>query len=181
MDIIIKNIRLSFPQLFSAKEFKPGDGKPRWSAAFIVPEGSEADKAIRGAIRVAAEETWGVNAEKMLKSVEGQKTQYCYLNGGNKGFEGAWVLSTHRSAKLARPQIIDADKSPLTAEDGRPYAGCYVNARVGIWCQKGENPGVRASFDVIQFARDGDAFGAAPPSTDDFDDVTSGAAASDFM
>jgi len=67
--------------------------------------------------------------------------------------------------------IIDRDKSPLTSEDRKPYGGCYVNAKVEIYCQTGENSGVRASFSVIQFYKDGDTFSASTPSTDGFDAI----------
>lgn len=177
-DIMLRNVRLSFPDLFHAKEFKPGDGKPRWSATFLIEPGSDNDKLVRKAIAEAATEAWGAQATKVLKSIENQGNKYCYLDGDTKeydGYAGMMFLATHRSAtKMARPAIIDADKSPLTAEDGRPYAGCYVNAKVSIYGQKGENQGMRASFSAVQFYRDGDAFSAGAPTTDDFDDVTSG-------
>jgi hypothetical protein len=49
----LSNVRLSYNDLFQAKEFKAGDGKPRYSATFLVEPGSEADKAIRAAIKPA--------------------------------------------------------------------------------------------------------------------------------
>ena len=33
MDILLKDVRLSFPDLFNAVEFKTGDGKSRWNGA----------------------------------------------------------------------------------------------------------------------------------------------------
>lgn len=181
MDIMIKNVRLSFPDLFHAVEFKAGDGKPRWNATFLVEPGSENDKNIKRAIAAEAKEVWGAKAEQTLKSCEGQVNKYCYIDGDTKeydGYAGHMYLAAHRAAKTkggapnSRPQIIDRDKSPLTAEDGKPYAGCYVNAKVSIYCQKGENAGVRASFSAVQFLRDGDAFSAGAPSTDEFDDLS---------
>jgi len=172
MEIIIKNVRLSYPTLFTAKEFKAGDGKPRWSAAFIIEPGSDNDKHIRAAIEAEAKAVWGVKSAAMLKSVTGQSNKYCYTDGNTKAneeYKDMMVLATHRSAKLTRPMIIDRDKSPLTSEDKKPYGGCYVNAKVEIYCQTGENAGVRASFSVIQFFKDGDAFSASAPSADEFE------------
>lgn len=184
MEIMLKNVRLGpFAELFRAKEFKVGDGKPRWSAALVIDAGSENDKFIRNAIEAEAKNVHGDKAVKWLASIAGQKNQYCYLDGASKGesFEGKWVLSTHRSAKLARPLIIDRDKSPLTADDAKPYPGCFVNAKVEIYAQKGENAGMRASFSVIQFAADGEAFGSFTPSADGFDDITAGADADSLV
>ena len=175
MEIVIKDVRLSYPTLFQAKEFKAGDGKPRWSAAFIIEPDSDNDKHIRAAIESEAKAVWGAKAAATLKTVTGQSNKYCYTDGSTKAneeYQGKMVLATHRSAKLTRPLIIDRDKSTLTSDDSKPYGGCYVNAKVEIYCQTGENTGVRASFSVIQFARDGEPFSASVPSDVGFDDLS---------
>lgn len=178
-DFIIE-ARLSFPDLWDPVEFKPGDGRPRWNATFLVEPGSASDKAIREAIKKAAVATFADKADAHLKKFEGQKNQHCYLSGDTRdyeGYAGMMALSAHRNAKTKnggaapRPAIIDRDTSPLTAEDGKPYAGCYVKAKVSIYCQAGENPGVRASFSVVQFVKDGDAFAGSAPSTTGFEDL----------
>lgn len=189
-EVILRNVRLSFPDLFHAVEYKPGDGKPRWNATFLVEPGSENDKAIRSAILAAAQLEWKDKAPKMLASIENNSNKYCYLDGDLKeydGYAGMMYLSSHRSARLksgasnSRPAIIDRDKSPLTEEDGKPYAGCYVNAKVSFYAQSGENPGMRCSFSVVQFARDGDSFGSGAPSVDEFEDLAAGADSDDLV
>jgi len=175
MDIKLKNVRLSFPDLFVAKEFKPGDGKPRYSATFLIEPGSENDKIIREAINAEAKETWGEKWQKVLAGIMGQKNQCAYLDGNTKsydGYENMWSLSCHRAAKQGRPTVVDADRTPLSQDDGKPYAGCYVYANVSIYCQKGENPGVRASFAGIQFFRNGEPLsGGKASSIDDFEEL----------
>lgn len=52
--IKLAGVRLSFPDLFKAVEFKTGDGKPRFNASFLVDPGSENDKKIKAAIAVEA-------------------------------------------------------------------------------------------------------------------------------
>jgi hypothetical protein len=195
MDLVIRNVRLSFPDLFFPVEFKKGDGKPRWNASFLVKPGSEADKAIRAAIEAEAKAEWGAKAAETLKGMAGQTNKYCYLSGDTKsydGYAGMMVLASHRSAKLksgapnAAPIILDsvagADGKParLDANAGRPYAGCYVDAKVSIYCQKGENPGVRSSFSVVQYVGKGEAFSAGAPNDDEFEAVTEGADAGDL-
>lgn len=182
MKVKLANVRLSFPDLFHAVEFKAGDGKPRYNATFLIVPGSENDKAIQAAIQAAATEVWGAKAASTHKSIAGQTNKYCYLDGNTKeydGYEGMMYLACHAKA---RPLVIDRDKTPLTAEDGRPYAGCYVNATVEIYAQKGENTGMRASFTGVQFVKDGEAFGGgAPASPDEFEDLGDGADAGDLM
>ena len=81
MEIIIKDVRLSYPTLFHAKEFKAGDGKPRWSAAFIIEPDSDNDKHIRAAIDSEAKAVWGAKAPGLLKGMTGQSNKYCYTDG----------------------------------------------------------------------------------------------------
>ena len=172
MKVKLKHVRLSFPDLFQAVEYQTGDGKPRFNATFLIEPGSENDKAIRAAIKAAATETWAAKAPAMLKQFEGNSLKYCYLDGDTKeydGYAGVWYLSAHNKT---RPLVIDRDKTPLTAADGKPYAGCYVNASVEIYAQNNENKGIRASFNGVQFVADGDAFGGgAPASPEEFEDL----------
>lgn len=177
-DIILRKVRLSFPDLFHAVEYQQGDGRPRWNATFLIEPGSTNDELIREAIQEAARDAWGEKAPRMLAQFEGNANKFCYLDGSLKeydGYEGMWYLACHRNATLrsgspnARPAIIDRDKSPLTEEDGRPYAGCFVNAKVSLYGQAGENAGLRASFSVVQFDSDGPAFSGSAPTIDEFD------------
>ncbi|WP_244126983.1 ssDNA-binding protein, partial [Xylella fastidiosa] len=66
------------------------------------------------------------------------------------------------------------DRTPLAAQDGRPYAGCYVNANIELWAQD-NNYGKRinASLGGVQFLRDGEAFaGGGVASVEDFEDLS---------
>lgn len=177
----LNNVRLSFPELWEAKPFEPG-AKPRFDATFLIEPGSANDKTVREAIKEAAQEAWGKKADAMLKSFEGNSNKHCYLDGDSKpdydGYEGMMYLACHTTA---RPLVIDRDKSLLAEEDGRPYAGCYVNATLEIYAQSKKYPGIRASFNAVQFAGDGDAFGGGTRgSADDFDDIGDGADSDDI-
>jgi hypothetical protein len=63
----------------------------------------------------------------------GEKLNLCLHDGDEKaeyeGFPGNFFLN---AANKARPAVIDRDRSPLIQADGRPYAGCYVNAVIDI-------------------------------------------------
>lgn len=190
-DIMLKDVRLSFPRLWTPAEYETGDGKPRWSASFLIVPGSANDKAIRAAIQAEANETFKDKAKTLLAQFTGNSQKFCYLDGepGGEakydGYAGHWALTTHRQQKTkvgtqAAPLIIDANKAPLLETAGKPYAGCYVNAKVSIYAQAGANAGIRASFSAVQFWRDGDAFSASTPSADGFD-VAAGSEADDFQ
>lgn len=188
MDIMLKDVRLSFPDLFEAVEYEKGDGKPRWNATFLIEPGSAADKAIRAAIKEEAKTQWKDKADAMLKSLENNGNKYCYLDGDTKtydGYAGMMFLAAHRSAVIKGrrqepPLLLDNNKAKLTEDTGRLYAGCYVNAKVSIYISGAPNVGVRCSFSAVQFWRDGDAFSANKPNEDGFEAATAGIEADDI-
>jgi hypothetical protein len=183
MKVVLKGVRLAFPDLWEAKEYQKGDGKPRFSATSLVEPGSINDKNIRAAINEAASESFGAKAAAIVKGMLNNSNKFCYLDGNTKeydGFADMMYLSSHRGEKQGAPLVIDANKAPLTATSGKPYAGCYVNATVDIYAQKGENQGIRASLLGVQFFKDGDAFAGSRANPDDFEDLSEGADADDF-
>ena len=177
MSIFLKNVRLSFPDLFVAKQFQ---GKPDspflYKATFLVKPGSGNDKLVWDEINRIATNKWGAKAESVLAGIKGQKKEFCYLDGSVKeyaGFEGMWSLSSNRGQDQGPPAVIDRDKSPLFARDGKPYGGCYVNAKVSIWAQDNQwGKAMRCTLEAVQFAGDGDAFGGSgPASAEGFEEV----------
>lgn len=182
MKIKLTNVRLAFPQLFEAKTVN-GEGKPAFSAAFIIDPADPQVKVINAAIEQVAKDKWGVKADAMLTAM--RKGDKVALHDGDlkaayEGYAGNLYISS-RSA--TRPLVINTDKSPLTEADGKPYAGCYVNCSVELWAQD-NNYGKRinASLGGVQFSKDGDAFaGGGAASQDDFDDISSGADADSLV
>ena len=173
--VILNNVRLAFPDLFEAKQFE-GAGKFKYGATFLIEPGSENDKKIRAAIAKAAADKWPKDTDKILRTIEGQNQKFCYLDGNTKeydGFEGKMALSAKRDQESGMPKIIDRDMSELTSISGKPYAGCYVNAKVQLWAQDNQwGKGMRATLVTVQFVRDGDAFsGSGPADAEGFESV----------
>ena len=179
MKVKLANVRLSFPDLFTAVQFQ-GQGPFSYKAQFLVKPGSPEDKAINAAIEQVAKAKWNAKAPAILKAVAGNSQKFCYTDGDLKeydGYAGMWALAASRNQDKGRPLIVDQDKTPLQLGDGKPYAGCYVNASVEFWAQD-NNYGktVRCTLLGLQFLRDGDSFGGgAAPSEDDFEDLAVGA------
>jgi len=175
MSIKLKDVRLSFPGLFKAEAFKPGDD-PKFKATFLIPKGSAQHKMIEAAILEVVTAKHGAKAAGIIKQIRGNPNKFCYQDGDNKsydGYEGMMALSAKNGT---RPLVIDRDKSILAEEDGRPYAGCYVNASIELFCYDNTGVGVSASLGGVQFVRDGDAFaGGRAASEDEFDDLGEGA------
>ncbi|CAH0445686.1 hypothetical protein LMG10661_01870 [Ralstonia syzygii subsp. syzygii] len=182
MKLKLNNVRLAFPVLFEAKTVN-GEGKPAFSASFLIDPSDPQIKVLNEAAEQIAKEKWGAKADAVLKQMRAQD-KVCLHDGDLKanydGFPGTLYVSA-RSA--TRPLIIDKDRSPLAEADGKPYAGCYVNASIELWAQD-NNYGkrVNAGLRGVQFLRDGDAFaGGGAASEDEFDDITEGAAAADLV
>lgn len=182
MKIKLKNVRLTFPVLFEARTVN-GEGKPAFSASFLLDPADPQVKALNQAIEQVAREKWGAKTDAVLKQMRGQD-KVCLHDGDLKsnydGFPGSLYVSARSTT---RPLVIDKDRSPLTEADGKPYAGCYVNASVELWAQD-NNYGKRinAGLRGVQFFRDGDAFaGGGAASEDEFDDISSGVEAGDLV
>jgi hypothetical protein len=183
MQIVLKNVRLAFPNLWEPTTFN-GTGQPACSASFIIsPDNKLAMETVVAAIKQVATEKWQAKATEMLKTLKA-KNDLCLHDGAEKsnyaGFEGNHYVSARNAT---RPIVIDRDKSPLTQADGRIYAGCYVNVSLDVWAQdNGYGKRINAKLLAVQFVKDGEAFGGgAQGSADAFDDLgddaTEGAAA----
>lgn len=172
MKVQLKNVRLSFPGLFEATPFNPGD-EPKYKATFLIEKGSAQEKAVHAAILAVAKEKWGAKAEATIKSIASNPNKFCFQDGDTKDYDGYAGMMALTAKNTARPLVIDRDKTPLVAADGKPYAGCYVNASVEIFVYDNSGKGVSASLKGVQFLKDGDAFGGgAPASPDDFDNLS---------
>lgn len=176
-DLVLKNVRIAFADgVFTAKQFE-GKGDYRYSSSFIIEPGSENDKIIWDAIKKACAKTWEKKADVMLESLKHNTKDFCYYKGDLKdydGYAGKMILRATRNQKKGAPLVLDRDMSKLEAGNasGRPYSGCFVNAKVQIWGQKDTYTGVRCTLVAVQFVKDGEAFGGGGPATaDGFDEV----------
>jgi len=173
MKVVIKRARLAFAQIWEPKSFN-GSGEPRCSASIIIDpktQKEEVDKVV-AAIQDVASEKWGAKAGDVLKTLKA-KGDICLHDGATKGeydgFEGKVYVS---AANKARPVVVDRDKSPLTQQDGKPYAGCFCDFSIDIWPQDNQyGKRINAKLLAIRFYEDGPAFsGGTSYSEADFDD-----------
>lgn len=170
--ILIKNVRLSYPHLFEKFVMEGDDeGKGRYSGKFLMGNASHAEeiKALRRHL-VELQKEWfegKIGGDKLfLKNGE---------DSGKEEQEDSWVVSASDSKR--RPQVLNKDKSVVTAEDDIVYAGCYVHVLIRPWKQQHPKYGKRVNANLVgvQFARDGDRFGEEPvDATNYFDDEDDG-------
>lgn len=168
----LDNVRLAFPALFEAVTVN-GEGKPAFSALLLMAPDHPGVKLIEAALVEVAKDKWGTKAEQTLKQLRAAD-KVCLHEGDRKaeyaGFEGQVYVSARNQV---RPLVIDRDRSPLSASDGKPYPGCYVNAVLDLWAQDNAfGKRINAGLSGIQFVKDGEAFtGGGAAKQDEFDDL----------
>lgn len=191
MNIKLKNVRLSYPNLFEPKS-GPEGGEAKYSAAFLMDKDNNEPEitAIRDAVLAVAKGQWGDqnvkwnNGQLAVKKADGKAAivKICLRSGEEKpdttGYENVMFFSA--SNKMSVP-IVDKNPSiALTKQDGKPYAGCLVNVSVRLWAQD-NNFGrrVNAQLQAVQFAGEGESFGDAPVNPESvFDNIADGSAKS---
>lgn len=176
MKVMISAVRGAFLNLFEAKTVG-GEGEPRYSGAFVVEPGTSNAKTLSQALAAVAKEKWGAKADSVLAELK-KKGRVCYkeaplTNSDGEVYDGFDGMHALNASNKARPLVLDRDKSPLSAADGRPYSGSFMNVSLELWAQDNQyGRRINATLKGVQFVRDGDAFGGgAPASPDDFDDL----------
>ena len=147
--IFLRNVRLSFPSLWVRSIFDGKEGK--YEATFLIPK---SDTETKDKINIAIKQ---MIAESKLKI---PKDKICVKDGDDyefDGYENTWTL---KASNNRQPTLLDTDKTPLTTDDGKIYAGCYVNAVIEFWVQN-NNYGKRINANLlgVQFVKHGEAFG----------------------
>lgn len=173
MDMTITNARLSFPHLFEpAAESNQPNAKMVYSASFLLKKDDPTINKIREAIFKTAEEKWGEKANGILMKLYANNL-VCLRDGDLKDYDGYEGCMFVASKNKNRPLLIDRDRSILAQSDGKPYAGCYVNAKVSFWAQDNQyGKRINCSLLGVQFVKHGDSFtGARVAVADDFDDL----------
>ena len=156
--VILRNVRLSYPNLFHAKAVQ-GSEKKSFSASFIMDK--VVNKADIEAVKAAC---LFVKAEDGKGKSPGGPDRVCIRDGSFKpdkeGYGDGIEFVSARSD--TRPGLVQRDgRTPIVEDDGILYGGCYVNASIRVWWQDHAQHGKRinASLMNIQFVRKGEPFG----------------------
>ena len=161
--IILNNVRLSFPSLFRKAVFN-GD-ETKFEATFLIDKATQAPKIkeIKAAIDAAIKDG--------LKGAKLPPDKICLKDGDDIDYAGYAGHMSIKASSNKRPIVIDRDKSPLTEDDNKLYAGCYVNASLELWVQNNQY-GKRINCNLlgVQFMKDGEPFAdGVKGSLDDFE------------
>lgn len=162
----LEDVRLSYPSLFTTKVWPEyPDNEPAYEATFILDKVKHA-KEIK-LINAKIDELLIAN-DLTRNKIHPQ--HICMKDGDmdikeREEYKNSYILSTKTHI---RPQVLNRDLSPITAEDDIVYGGCYVNTcfRLGFYKKKAK--GVNANLKSIQFSRKGEAFGEEPHVPENF-------------
>lgn len=172
--IKLNNVRLSFPSLFRKATFSGEETK--FEGTFLIDKDAQADKISE--IEKAIE---GLIADR-LKGAKLKADKICLKDGDDIDYAGYAGHMSIKASNGKRPMVLDRDRSPLTEDDNRIYAGCYVNAIIDLWAQDNQyGKRINANLLGVQFFKDGEPFAdGVAANADDFD-VFDDADMEDFM
>lgn len=176
-------IRLAFADAVFETKRMDGSERDLYSVTCLFPPTHPAYKLIEDAAVAVAIEEWGQEALKgkdekpgiidLAKTKDGGKN-WVLKDGSAKEYDGYAGNFYINPSNEKRPNVYDRDGSPLTAEDGVIYSGCYADAIVEVYAyaHKVGGKGVSSSFKGLRFRKDGDAFaGGAPVTADAFSSI----------
>ena len=149
--IILKNVRISFPDLFKLGSFNGEETK--YGATFLLNKEEHAGSIAE--IKAQIADLIKVN----LKGVKVPADKLCLRDGDDVEYQGYAGCYSIKCSTKKRPIVIDRDRSPLTEDDGKPYGGCYVNASIDLWVQNNAyGKRINSTLLAVQFAKDGTPF-----------------------
>jgi len=166
-ELVIKNARLSFPSLWTPTAFD-SNAQKKYSATLIL------DKKDDAAVIATLKQLVNALAKEKFSKLP-KKFFWALQDGDEKDraeYEGKIIV---KATNKKRFPIIDKDLTALVEEDGRPYGGCYVNAKVRFyaWSNGTSFSGVLCSLEAVQFAKDGESFGGGGDALDGFHAIES--------
>lgn len=163
----LTNVRVSFPSLFRKAQFNGEETK--YEATFLL------NKEEHAATIAEIEKHIQDKIKNDLKGAKIGPDKICLKDGDEIDYDGYAGHMSIKASNNKRPKVIDRDKSPLTEDDDKLYAGCYVNAVIELWTQNNSwGKRINANLLGVQFAKDGEPFAAGETASDDdfpdFDD-----------
>lgn len=163
--------RLSFADIFVAREFKKGDGNFKFSSDILIPKkeevvhgikigGPAVKKQIMEAIAAAKVEKWGGDTSVHPKI---KASNVCFKDGdseehGSEETRGHWIL---RAKDDDKPTTLARNgRDEVKQSDGLIYSGSYANVMVNLWAMDNEwGKRINSNLRGVQVIGDGEKFG----------------------
>ena len=159
MQIVLKNVILSFPSLWEPKASAQG-GTAKYQAVFLLDKATNSTDitAIRGAMKTVGLAKWPKGIPKgVIPSLKEASTKE--YDGYD---ESRMFVSTSSDQK---PVVVDCNPSVrLDESDTKVQAGCIVNAFIKFWAQDNQfGKRINCQLCSVQFVDTGTPFGEKLP------------------
>lgn len=177
--VVLELSRVSFPHLWEKTASVEG-GKEKYRLTSLLDPstsvGARVIKSVQAEIQRLIKEAWGANAQKVYDKLPDDRK--CLRDGNDEldkdhnvrgGYADMMFLTATSDRRV---QVLDRDKTPLSKDDDKIYAGCYADVVVSIWVnadsKKRGGYGVFASLELVRFRKGGEPFGASAVDADDY-------------
>lgn len=175
--VMLRGVRMAFPELYEAKAFGGGDeSTAAWGAKFILPPNHPQIAELDKAMKDAALEKWKDKGESALaRLIEDKKVAWVkkpYKDANGTLYDG-WTdadfsLSTRNSK--TKPSTFGPDNQEVPESSGLLYGGAIVDASVEFFGQDNKwGRRINCSLRGVRHVAHGAAFsGGAPAAADEF-------------
>lgn len=166
--LTLKNVRLSYANIWEPKETPNGDLK--YGASLIIPK---TDKKQIAEIKRAIEAAKNIGKSKVVnKNGKIPPNLKVPLRDGDTdrfdddAYEGCYFINANSNTA---PKIVDRKIKPIL-DRSAVYSGCYANVAVTFYAYKTDaGSGIAAGLGNIQKVKDGEPLGGASNPEDDFE------------
>lgn len=171
--VVTSKAMLSYPHLDVPQLPQDGKGKPKFSATFVFPEGTDLS-ALVAAAEAAAEEKWAGKSKEMFRT--GALRSPFRKDAEAKGYTPGSIFVNTRSER--KPGLVylhaGADQKPARIEEEKVkdvlYPGCFVRAQLRAFAYDSNgNKGVSFALNNIQKLADGERIDGRQDATEAFE------------
>ena len=156
--ITIMGARLSYPHLFQPRQVDQSS-PPKYGCVLLIPKDNPAIGQLEQAEIKEADAHWGANKPAALKALPLYDCATHPSYSGKPELHGYIALSANAKDK---PFTVDQNVQPVI-DQSVFYAGCYVNADVGIFPYDAlMSKGIAAGLNGVQFVADGERIDGRP-------------------
>lgn len=166
MKIKIKNVRISYPDIFS-----PGKKFGKFGAQFRFSN-DEPKETIESALDEVGSETFKAKWPLVKKTLTNKGKLFRVNDGADKGYDEPYFISVHSAN---RPEVRGRKGEVIAEEDKVIYAGCRVDAILDVSAYEHKEFGSIVSVKLlgVQFRGDAEPYsGSVRADITDFEEIT---------
>jgi hypothetical protein len=167
--ILLKNVRVSFPEVFKQGTY---EGEPSgWGAHLILDpkdhkgEIAEIESEIAKVLKDDKLKGWKPTPDKIcLKDTVYSKHEGCFSIRAGSRNDPPVVLQPGTQAPIVVNDYENENELRKAEKTSKIYSGCYVTAKISLWPQNKPAPigkRVNAQLIAIRFEEDGERFGGS--------------------